>query len=131
MQGLRLIGVTCHAELASGAVRDLHDFATATAPLARTPEQGLAPYAEAAKRLGRLLAPLADLVIAVGQAHLLRQRVATQLHNISRCDVTAQVANLSQCKRLGTSVVGPIHRHQLPHPGCNRQVSEMRDCPVG
>ena len=45
----------------------------------------MAPYAEAAKKLGpRLLAPLTDLLAAVGQAHLLRRRVATELRNLSR-----------------------------------------------
>ncbi len=42
-------------------------------------------YAEAAKKLGpRLLAPLTDLLAAVGQAQLLRRRVTTELRNLSR-----------------------------------------------
>ena len=88
-QGLRLISVNCHTELASGAAQDVHDFVAITAPLARTPEQGMGVYTEAAKKLGRLLASLTELVVAVGQAHLLRQQVATQLRNHSRCAVRA------------------------------------------
>lgn len=42
-------------------------------------------YTEAARKLGpRLLAPLTDLLAAVGQAHLLRRRIATELRNLSR-----------------------------------------------
>ena len=67
----------------------MHDFVAVAAPLARTPEQGTGVYAEAAKKLGRLLASVADLTVAVGQAHLLRQRVATELRNISRCAARA------------------------------------------
>jgi len=84
-QCLRLIGVTCQAELAAGAGTDLRDFAAAAAPLAGTPEAGMGLYTEAARKLGpRLLAPLTDLLAAVGQAHLLRRRIATELRNLSR-----------------------------------------------
>ena len=87
-QGLRLIEVMCQAELAAGAGADLREFVAASAPLAGTPEAGMGLHAEATKKLGpRLLAPLTDLLAAVGQAHLLRRRIATELLNLSRRDL--------------------------------------------
>jgi hypothetical protein len=97
VQGLRLIGVNCHAELAAGAAREVHDFTAAAAPLARTPEQGMSLYTEAAKKLSRLLASMTDLVVAVGQAHLLRQRIATQLRSITGCTIKLSHRHLSRC----------------------------------
>ena len=88
MQGLRLFDVTCHVELAAGAAREVHDLVAAAAPLASTPEQGMGVYTEAAKKLNRLFASLTDLVVAVGQAHLLRQRIAMQLRNMNGCAAT-------------------------------------------